>query len=230
MQANAITSPRPIRPGQRLVIPRYDQAASAPRTAGQSEHVVGPGETMTGIAKRYNVPLKDLRERQQHRALCAIEDGRPAGHSRTLCQRQAAGGKPATAAPAQAARRPSRRQPPAQQGRGGARKRSAAAPPQRPRCSPRRRCERRRRERLPAPLPAFRWPVRGRIIAGFGPKPNGHKRRHQSRGAGRHAGQGGGRRRRRLCGQRAEGLRQSRPGPPSERLSSPPMRMPASCW
>ena len=44
------------------------------------------------------------------------------------------------------------------------------------------------------------------------------ERRHQSRGAGRHAGQGGRRRRRRLCRQRAQGLRQSRAGAPLERL------------
>ena len=44
------------------------------------------------------------------------------------------------------------------------------------------------------------------------------ERRHQRRGAGRHADQGRRGRRRRLCGQRAEGLRQSRAGAPLERL------------
>ena len=44
------------------------------------------------------------------------------------------------------------------------------------------------------------------------------ERRHQSRGAGRHADQGGRGRRRRLCRQRAQGLWQSGAGAPRQRL------------
>jgi len=74
----------PVQPGQRLVIPRYISASTAasqlPRQVARIEpprsapvaapvqhqaasdqvHVVQPGESLTGIAKHYNVPLNEL--------------------------------------------------------------------------------------------------------------------------------------------------------------------------
>jgi murein DD-endopeptidase MepM/ murein hydrolase activator NlpD len=78
MQANGITNPASIQPGQRLVIPRYvnhggpaklahaalprnasaQPAAAAP--SGPSEHMVGSGETLTSIAHKHRVPLREL--------------------------------------------------------------------------------------------------------------------------------------------------------------------------
>ena len=65
----------------------------------------------------------------------------------------------------------------------------------------------------------FRWPVRGRVIAGFGPDAKrAGKPRHQLCGAGRHADQSGGGGRGRLCRQRTQDLRQSRADPARQRL------------
>src|SRR5436190_1147677 len=65
MQANAITAPTALYPGQRLVIPRNHAAAPAPAarapaSSGSATHTVAAGDTLIGISKRYNVPVKDL--------------------------------------------------------------------------------------------------------------------------------------------------------------------------
>ena len=65
----------------------------------------------------------------------------------------------------------------------------------------------------------FRWPVRGRVIAGFGPRPErAAQRRHQRRRAAGHPDPGRRGRRDRLCRQRVEELRQSGADPPRQRL------------
>jgi membrane-bound lytic murein transglycosylase D len=52
-----------IRPGQRLVLPERDRAV-APAASGPVtiEHEVAPGETLWGIARRYEVPVASIRE------------------------------------------------------------------------------------------------------------------------------------------------------------------------
>lgn len=175
MQANAITSPAAIRPGQRLVIPRYNHTASAPRS--QSEHIVSPGETMTGIAKRYNVPLKDLAKANRIEPYAQLKMG-----DRLVIPGRFAEAKP----PAAAAPKPAQTQAQVQPKPAPAPAPKVAAAPQQKVASA-----------APAATamavsttgnvsdedvkgsgsgsPAFRWPVRGRIIAGFGPKPNGQQ-------------------------------------------------------
>lgn len=85
MQANNISDPSSIRPGQRLVIPRYvssSAAASRPQaapahvaanrpapavtppqvaaSAADNVHVVVPGETLMAISRKYHVSLSSL--------------------------------------------------------------------------------------------------------------------------------------------------------------------------
>ncbi|MBS0248864.1 MAG: LysM peptidoglycan-binding domain-containing M23 family metallopeptidase [Proteobacteria bacterium] len=81
LQTNGIASPSQIRPGQRLVIPRYvtgptqSAQASAPvytpapaapavhaaaPAAGENVHVVAPGESLIGISRRYGTTLTAL--------------------------------------------------------------------------------------------------------------------------------------------------------------------------
>ena len=62
----------------------------------------------------------------------------------------------------------------------------------------------------------FRWPARGRVIAGFGA--NGGNEGINIAVPGGHAGEGHRGRHHHLCGQRGEGLRQPRPDPARQRL------------
>jgi murein DD-endopeptidase MepM/ murein hydrolase activator NlpD len=79
MQANRITDPATIQPGQRLVIPRYvnhggpaklahaalprnasAQPAVAAAPSGPGEHVVASGETLSLIAHRHRISIREL--------------------------------------------------------------------------------------------------------------------------------------------------------------------------
>jgi murein DD-endopeptidase MepM/ murein hydrolase activator NlpD len=171
MQANAITSPTGIRPGQRLVIPRYNHAAApatspATRTAEAGTHVIGPGETMTGIAKRYNVPLKDLAKANRIEPYAQLK----MGDRLQIPGRAASAKQPAVASKtAQPQTQPKAAAAPAP-------KMAAIEPQHTARAvSPSGNVSEEDAKASSSASPAFRWPVRGRIIAGFGPKPNGQQ-------------------------------------------------------
>ena len=191
MEANSITNPATIRPGQHLVIPRRRGPASAvsapqtrvastapavpsaapvgpPRSAlvpAASVHMVAPGETLHSIARLYGKPVMALAKANNIPPDTMVKVGEriaiPGGAS-TL-----ASAAPPPVAPAA---------PPATRGDGSVGSIATADSPH--------------SARLAAPvapdadesggkgaeagnLQAFRWPVRGRVIAGFGPKPNG---------------------------------------------------------
>jgi murein DD-endopeptidase MepM/ murein hydrolase activator NlpD len=187
MEANSITNPAMVHPGQHLVIPRRRgpgaTALAAPQTRIASTaptlppvapvgpprtalaptagiHVVAPGETLHSIARLYGKPVLVLAKANNIPPDTMVKVGEriviPGGGT------AAAAALPAPAAP-----------------RGEATVGSVATAD-----SP-------HSARLAAPvapdgqesavktaepvgsLPSFRWPVRGRVIAGFGPKPNG---------------------------------------------------------
>ena len=191
MEANSITNPATVRPGQHLVIPRRRGPASAvsapqtriastapavpsaapvgpPRSAlvpAASVHVVAPGETLHSIARLYGKPVMALAKANNIPPDTMVKVGEriaiPGGAS-TL-----ASAAPPPAAPAA---------PPATRSDGSVGSIATADSPH--------------SARLAAPVApdadesagkgaeagnsqAFRWPVRGRVIAGFGPKPNG---------------------------------------------------------
>lgn len=170
MQANALTSPTGIRPGQRLVVPRYNHAASAPARS-QSEHVVSPGETMTGIAKRYNVPLKDLAKANRIEPYAQLKMG-----DRLVIPGRFAEAKPPAAAPKPAQTQAQVQPPKAAPAPAPVQKMAAAAPaPTALAVSTTGNVSEEDVKGSSSGSPAFRWPVRGRIIAGFGPKPNGQQ-------------------------------------------------------
>ncbi len=180
MTANNITNPASVRPGEHLVIPRRvsgtayvppaTRAAStmpgtpvgAPRTAlapSSGVHVVAPGETLRSIARLYGKPVvvlarannipPDTMVKVGERII--IPDVQPG---------QVAAIPPRIAAPPTVAAGPDI---------------ATAESPHSARVV----------EQAPAPdttvktaeavgsLPSFRWPVRGRVIASFGPSPNG---------------------------------------------------------
>ncbi len=178
MDANHISEPAAVYPGEHLVIPRYRSVAEAmppqtriastqpapagaPRfalTAPSGTHVVAPGETLNSIARLYGKPVMVLAKANNIPPDTRVKVG---DHIIIPEMREAQA--PVSAAP--------RVELPVVQPTGSVPTDSAA------------------RIAEPAPavaandpvsaaepaggLPSFRWPVRGRIIAAFGPKPNG---------------------------------------------------------
>ncbi len=182
MEANSITSPAQVHPGQHLVIPRHRGAAtavSAPQTriassapstipAGPPQsmpaptaavHVVAPGETLHSIARLYHKPVLELAKANNIPPDTQLRIGAriviPGARSATLAapRAEAPVAPPvnqnfAAADSPHSARMVTETAPAGQEG-------------------PLKTAE-------PAgALASFRWPVRGRVIAGFGPQPSG---------------------------------------------------------
>ena len=198
MEANKLASPNAIQAGQRLVIPRYAPALAAPAsvappvhasapavapvaskpapalTASPSPgahatgpvnstvHVVAPGETLTKIAHQYGKSVAEIAKANNILPYSKISigdrivipsvrisDAKPEVEQAAAPAKPAGNKAAAGAAPAQSASMVSPvTESPATD---SAVKTAAEA------------------------APGFRWPVRGRIIAGFGPKPNGQQ-------------------------------------------------------
>lgn len=172
---------QPANTGQRDVtgsahnrIAAAPSSTPAPRSAAsqsQAAHTVAPGETMLGIAKRYNVAVKDLAQANSIEPHTQVKMG-----DRLVIPGRLASAKPPVVAAKPAAKpaaAPAQPQP----------KLAAAAPTKVASLDPTQTA----RAVNPTPdadaevkasgsgSPSFRWPVRGRIIAGFGPKPNGQQ-------------------------------------------------------
>jgi murein DD-endopeptidase MepM/ murein hydrolase activator NlpD len=191
MEANNITNPAMVRPGEHLVIPRrhvmgpavgYPAApqprvattapavpiaapVGAPRTAlapTAGVHVVAPGETLHSISRLYGKPVM----------MIAKANNIPPDTMLKVGDRITIPGEVAAAAPAPAA-------PAASPPRGEASVGSIATAdsphsarvvsPTPPEAAP----SAVKTAEPAGSLPSFRWPVRGRVIAGFGPSPSG---------------------------------------------------------
>ncbi|MEA2975173.1 MAG: hypothetical protein QOF19_693 [Alphaproteobacteria bacterium] len=179
-QANAIVSPAGIRAGQRLVIPRATPGTTAPRTAAAAPaatkataattHIVEPGESLSKIAHRYHVPLVDMAKANRIQPYAQVK----MGDRLIIPGRLAAPAQAAAAAkpePVQALAQP--KAPPA-----APQKLAAVEPTQTARAlTPVTQAPDvdSGTKTADASSPGFRWPVRGRIIAGFGPKTNGQQ-------------------------------------------------------
>jgi murein DD-endopeptidase MepM/ murein hydrolase activator NlpD len=190
MEANSVTSPATVRPGQHLVIPHRRGPASAlsarqtriastpatvpattpvgpPRTVlarAASVHIVVPGETLHSIARLYAKPVMMLAKANNipPDAMLKVGDrvtipgGGPAVASAppaapvapAVPRGEATVGSIAAADSTHSARLAT---PVAPEGEASAIKTAEPA----------------------GGLPSFRWPARGRVIAAFGPKPNG---------------------------------------------------------
>jgi murein DD-endopeptidase MepM/ murein hydrolase activator NlpD len=175
LQANGMRRGAVLRPGQRLVIPRYvsnvarnGRAAPrrpAPAYRAGSLHVVEPGESLIGIARRSGVSLSALARANNISPYTRLKIGDrvtvPGGHR--LSARRAPAPKVAEPRTVPVRERV-----------------AASAPVQHARIA---KAEVRETKSLPkqpvkqaeaaGSIPSFRWPVRGRIIAGFGARANG---------------------------------------------------------
>jgi len=178
MQANNITSPAMVHPGEHLVIPRRMPTAAAyappttriastapgmpvgaPRTAlapTSSMHVVAPGETLHSIARLYGKSVMVLATANNIRPDTMVKVG-----ERIIIPGVQPG---ATVAPRQVQVAPPSPSLATAESPHSARVATPEAPAQ----------ESTIKTAEPAGgLPSFRWPVRGRVIASFGPTPNG---------------------------------------------------------
>jgi len=163
MQTNGISNAASIKPGQRLVIPRYVSGsapvAQAPNNAPANNkvYVVQPGENLTGIARRHGVAVAVVARANNIQPYAKVNAGDrltiPGG--RPLAARQAPQVAPprtvavdkVASVPAQNARMATQEPPTTDT----VAKTADAA----------------------GAMPSFRWPVRGRVIAGFGASTNG---------------------------------------------------------
>jgi murein DD-endopeptidase MepM/ murein hydrolase activator NlpD len=188
MQSNNITSPAIIYPGQRLVIPRYTNApvatAAAPATRPASPapvpasapvpvaaavpassagvHVVASGDTLSKIARRYNKPASEIAKANNIQSTTTLN----VGDRLVIPGAQAAAAKPtAPAAGVQAKPAPSAAVKEAEPAQTAA----VIAPTDTLDKDAVKLAE------GTGALPKFRWPANGRVIAGYGPTPNGQQ-------------------------------------------------------
>jgi murein DD-endopeptidase MepM/ murein hydrolase activator NlpD len=190
VQANNLSGPLAIKPGQRLVIPRYQDngpavtgsvapraaavpaapVAAAPTGAGHV-HTVAPGETLSKISRTYKVSLPAIAKANNIAPHTQVKIGDQltipgvrATQAAVKQQQQtwaapAAQQQPMISPPQQkiAATPPAVATP-------TARSITPAADNPVPETKP---------VTTAATHPTFRWPVRGRVISGFGPKTTG---------------------------------------------------------
>jgi len=167
MQTNGLRYANQIRPGQRLVIPRHipeatqTASARAPAAAGGSVHVVRHGETLMSIARRNGITLTALARANHLHSSSKLSVGDritiPAGRAVAAAHPPAA---PQVAQPHSA---------PVTKVASAAPTQVANVAKEEPRTT-----ETVVKAAEPSgAMPSFRWPVRGRVIAGFGSKPNG---------------------------------------------------------
>jgi murein DD-endopeptidase MepM/ murein hydrolase activator NlpD len=171
LQTNGISNPASVKPGQRLVIPRRI-AASAPAvahssvapvpkfaTASEKAYVVQPGENLSGIAHRHGVTLAALAKANKLQPYAKVSMGDrltiPGGHQVAARQTPAPTVAPPRAAPLE---------------------KVASLPTQSVRMATQEPAATEtvvKSAEAAGSMPSFRWPVRGHVIAGFGPKTNG---------------------------------------------------------
>ena len=178
MQANSITAPATIYPGQRLVIPRYKSSrvatAPAPRPAvptpapaasppgNGSVHVVAAGDTLSKIAHRYHKPVKEIAKANNIQPTATLNVGDrltiPGAQPSPV---KASASPPAAPAKPVASAAPKEAEP--------AQNANVVAPTEQLDKEAAKLAE------GSGAVPKFRWPANGRIIAGYGPTTNGQQ-------------------------------------------------------
>ncbi|MGQ0682783.1 peptidoglycan DD-metalloendopeptidase family protein [Bradyrhizobium sp.] len=178
LRANGYKGPRALSPGQQLVIPpRQAVAAPAPAVAApatkpvataSSVHVVNRGDTLHSIARRNHVPVGELARANNLDTSAKLGIGMkltvPGARSAAVqpapapAQQVAAMSPPVTRSLTPAAQQQSARL--AQSGVQVEEKPAEPAAAAKP-------------AETTSALPSFRWPVRGKVITGYGAKTNG---------------------------------------------------------
>ena len=177
LRANGYKGPRALSPGQQLIIPPRQAITDAPAiappatkpvAAASSVHVVNRGDTLHNIARRNHVPLNELARANNLDTTAKLS----IGMKLTI---PAAKGVPASAGPAQqvaALSTPAQRSPAAPVEESARLVKPATTkvdekPADQPAAAATKPAE------TTSALPSFRWPVRGKVITGYGAKTNG---------------------------------------------------------
>jgi murein DD-endopeptidase MepM/ murein hydrolase activator NlpD len=178
MQANNISAPATLHPGERLVIPRFTATrvatAAAPRSAAPAPvaavnagnsgvHVVAAGDTLNKISHRYHKPVNEIAKANNIQPTTTLNvgdrlviPGAQASAPKASAPAAAAQPKPVAASP------PPKEPEPVQSA-------SVVAP-----TDPLDKEATKLAEGNGA-VPKFRWPANGRVIAGYGPTTNGQQ-------------------------------------------------------
>jgi len=200
-QANGLQPGQSLRAGQRLTIPRgasqpvaaaqpqpasfasmpaqrpaQPAVAANPRAAaGRNVHVVKQGETLTTIARTYNRPFAELAKANNITPQTRLSPGDqvviPAAGTAAPAPTLAAAPATVPAQPAVAPTLPTKRVASAAPTGPVETARVASAVTEVPQAD----TSATKSAEATGALPGFRWPVRGRVIAGFGPKTNGQQ-------------------------------------------------------
>jgi murein DD-endopeptidase MepM/ murein hydrolase activator NlpD len=176
LQANGYKGPRVLSPGQQLIIPRSgavtaSAATAAPTTkpvmaaaTAPSVHIVNPGETLAGIARRNHISVAELAKANGIEPSAKLQ----LGAKLTVPVKSAAttAGQPALtqASPAPATKMAAAPVDPQQKARLAQTTSVEEAPAAE---APIKASE------ATGALPTFRWPARGKVITGYGAKTNG---------------------------------------------------------
>jgi len=189
LQANGYRGPRALSPGQSLIIPRQSvpsqpvavAAVQSKPVAAAATHYVNRGDTLMGISRRNNVPVAELARANGLSPNAHLKPGTkitvPAARAAAVAAAPVATasapaplGSPSTIAAAPVA--PVATVPAARV--------AAAEPPQKARLASATATPADVAPETPVKaaeatgaLPTFRWPVRGRVAAGYGAKTNG---------------------------------------------------------
>jgi murein DD-endopeptidase MepM/ murein hydrolase activator NlpD len=189
MQANGLTAPATVHPGQQLVIPRYHPSPTAgaepaghsapagqrpspkPATSQASRpgvHVVALGDTLSKISRRYGRSIGEITKANNIQATAALKVGDRLvipGVRTSAAKPDASPAKPATAV-AQA--NPS---PPADAPKEHTPTASVFAPVTEKHAAD----DSGKTADATGSLPKFRWPANGRVISAYGPNNNGQQ-------------------------------------------------------
>jgi murein DD-endopeptidase MepM/ murein hydrolase activator NlpD len=178
LQANGYRGPRALSPGQQLIIP-YQSAANlaapavaapaskavATANAGPSVHVVNHGDTLLSIARRNHVPVAELARANNLEPSAKLKLGTKltVPSARTAAVAPVAQPAVVAAQPVVATKMAAAGVPPQTAHLAQATTKIEDAPVETPV----------KANEATGALPTFRWPVRGKVITGYGAKTNG---------------------------------------------------------
>jgi murein DD-endopeptidase MepM/ murein hydrolase activator NlpD len=187
LKANGYKGPRALQPGQQLIIPPRAVAAApvaaapkpvaaapvvAPVAAAPSVHVVNRGDTLMSIAHRNHVPVAELAKANGIDANSRLKLGQKINVPGAKSVAAPAAAQPAQVASAQpgAVAAPATKMAAVELPKEKARLAQATTTPEAAAAvteTPVKTAE------ATGALPTFRWPVRGRVVTGYGAKTNG---------------------------------------------------------